>query len=99
MVSVEPTAGYGPVDAVITSARHSVDVVMYEFADTTAEHALTADASRGVDVQVLLSVPGSTSPAEVVTEMTRPPLDRTAATWTPKPARAHRAAETKCSGP
>jgi cardiolipin synthase len=51
---VEPQRGYGPIDALLASARHRLDLTMYELADPTAEATLAADASRGVDVRVLL---------------------------------------------
>ena len=51
---IEPGAGFSPVYGLINGARHSVDVTMYEFADTTAEHDLAAAAKRGVHVQVIL---------------------------------------------
>jgi cardiolipin synthase A/B len=51
---IEPGAGFSPVYGLINGARHSVDVTMYEFADTTAEHDLAAAAKRGVLVQVIL---------------------------------------------
>jgi cardiolipin synthase len=51
---VEPAAGFSPVYSLIDGARHSIDVTMYEFADTTAEHDLAAAAKRGVKVQVIL---------------------------------------------
>src|SRR5579863_2065795 len=51
---VEPTAGFSPVYGLINGARRSIDVTMYEFADTTAEHDLAAAAKRGVHVQVIL---------------------------------------------
>jgi phosphatidylserine/phosphatidylglycerophosphate/cardiolipin synthase-like enzyme len=38
----------------ISAAKHSVDMTMYEFADTTAEHDLGAAAARGVTVRVIL---------------------------------------------
>jgi hypothetical protein len=47
---VEPGAGFSPV----YGARHSIDVTMYEFSDTTAEHDLAAAAKRGVRVRVIL---------------------------------------------
>ena len=50
----EPGSGIGPVYKLITGARHSVDLTMYELADSTAEADLAADAARGVDVRVLL---------------------------------------------
>jgi cardiolipin synthase len=51
---VEPGAGFSPVYRLINGARHSIDVTMYEFADTTAEQDLAAAASRGVRVHVIL---------------------------------------------
>ena len=51
---IEPGAGFSPVYGLINGARHSIDVTMYEFADTTAEHDLAAAAKRGVRVQVIL---------------------------------------------
>src|SRR5271154_4313825 len=51
---IEPGAGFSPVYGLINGARHSIDVTMYEFADSTAEHDLAAAAKRGVKVQVVL---------------------------------------------
>jgi len=51
----EPAAGIAPVIRFISSARHSVEVVMYEFEDRSIERALAGDAARGVDVRVLLN--------------------------------------------
>jgi len=51
---IEPGAGFSPVYGLINGARHSIDVTMYELADTTAEHDLAAAARRGVDVRVIL---------------------------------------------
>ena len=51
---VEPGAGFSPVYRLISGARHSIDVTMYEFSDTTAEHDLAAAAGRGVRVKVVL---------------------------------------------
>ncbi len=53
-VLTEPAAGTGPIYQLITGARSSVDLTMYELADPTAEADLAADAARGVDVRVLL---------------------------------------------
>jgi cardiolipin synthase A/B len=53
-VLTEPADGMGPIDQLITAARSSVDLTMYELADPTAEADLAADAARGVDVRVLL---------------------------------------------
>jgi cardiolipin synthase A/B len=50
----EPAAGVGPIYRLITGARSSVDLTMYELADPTAEADLAADAARGVNVRVLL---------------------------------------------
>jgi cardiolipin synthase A/B len=50
----EPASGIGPIYQLITGAKHSVDLTMYELADPTAEADLAADAARGVDVRVLL---------------------------------------------
>lgn len=53
-VLVEPAAGIAPIYRLIASARHSVEMTMYECADATAQQALAADAARGVRVQVIL---------------------------------------------
>jgi cardiolipin synthase A/B len=53
-VLTEPMAGIGPIDQLITGARSSVDLTMYELGDPTAEADLAADAARGVDVRVIL---------------------------------------------
>jgi cardiolipin synthase len=50
----EPGSGIGPIYKLITAARHSVDLTMYELIDPTAETDLAAAAARGVDVRVLL---------------------------------------------
>lgn len=51
---IEPQAGIGPIYRLITSARSSVDLTMYELADPAAEADLAADAARGVAVRVIL---------------------------------------------
>ena len=51
---VEPGAGFSPVYDLIDRARHGIEVTMYEFSDTTAEHDLAAAAKRGVRVHVIL---------------------------------------------
>jgi cardiolipin synthase A/B len=51
---VEPGAGFSPVYSLINGARHSIDMTMYEFSDTAAEHDLAAAAKRGVQVRVIL---------------------------------------------
>ena len=53
-VLTEPAAGVGQIYQLITGARSSIDLTMYELADPTAEADLAADAARGVDVRVLL---------------------------------------------
>jgi cardiolipin synthase len=53
-VIAEPAAGVGAVYKLITGAKSSVDLTMYELRDTTAENDLAADAKRGVDVRVIL---------------------------------------------
>ena len=51
---VEPGAGFSPVYSLLDGARHSIDMTMYEFSDTAAEHDLAAAARRGVQVRVIL---------------------------------------------
>jgi cardiolipin synthase A/B len=51
---VEPGAGFSSVYNLINGAKRSIDVTMYEFSDTTAEHDLAAAAQRGVHVHVIL---------------------------------------------
>ena len=51
---IEPGAGFSPVYKLINGARRSIDMTMYEFSDTTAEHDLAAAARRGVRVHVIL---------------------------------------------
>jgi cardiolipin synthase A/B len=50
----EPSAGFAPLYRLIGQAKHSIDVTMYEFTDTSAEHDLAAMARRGVSVHVIL---------------------------------------------
>ncbi len=50
----EPAATIAPIYQLITGARSSIDLTMYELADTTAEADLAAAAARGVTVRVLL---------------------------------------------
>jgi phosphatidylserine/phosphatidylglycerophosphate/cardiolipin synthase-like enzyme len=50
----EPEAGLAGIYGFITSARHRVDMTMYELADPLAEADLAADAKRGVKVRVVL---------------------------------------------
>jgi cardiolipin synthase A/B len=51
---IEPDAGLSPVYSLIKSARHSLDMTMYELNDQRAETDLVLDARRGVKVRVLL---------------------------------------------
>jgi len=53
-VLTEPKNGLGVIYKLIRRARSSVDLTMYELADTTAEKDLAADAARGVAVRVIL---------------------------------------------
>lgn len=50
----EPGAGFSRAYGLINGASHSVDMTMYELADTTAEHDLAAAARRGALVRVVL---------------------------------------------
>jgi cardiolipin synthase len=50
----EPDAGLGPVYRLITGARRTLRMAMYELRDQVAEQDLAAAAARGVDVRVLL---------------------------------------------
>ena len=52
---VEPDEGIAPVLAMISGAKSSLDIVMYELDDTQIESALAADEARGVAVRVILS--------------------------------------------
>ena len=53
-VLTEPKDGIGAIYSLITGARSSVDLTMYELADKKAEADLGAAANRGVNVRVLL---------------------------------------------
>jgi cardiolipin synthase len=53
-VWTEPAAGYGFLVAGIDSARHSIDMSMYELADPAMENALVGRARAGVIVRLLL---------------------------------------------
>ncbi len=53
-VLAEPDDGIRPIYRLITKARSSVELTMYELADPRAEADLAADAGRGVDVRVIL---------------------------------------------
>jgi cardiolipin synthase A/B len=50
----EPQAGLSKIYQLITGAKSTVDLTMYELIDTTAQKDLAADAKRGVDVKVIL---------------------------------------------
>jgi phosphatidylserine/phosphatidylglycerophosphate/cardiolipin synthase-like enzyme len=50
---VEP-GDVGAIGTVLTSARHSLDMTMYELVDPVAEADLAGDAARGIDVRVVL---------------------------------------------
>ena len=53
-VLTEPEDGIRPVYRLITRARSSVELTMYELADPTAEADLAAAAAHAVDVRVIL---------------------------------------------
>jgi phosphatidylserine/phosphatidylglycerophosphate/cardiolipin synthase-like enzyme len=53
-VLTEPQAGIGPIYRLVTRARSSVDLSVYELADPAAEADLAAAAARGVNVRVIL---------------------------------------------
>jgi cardiolipin synthase len=53
-VWTEPAAGYGFLDDAIEGARRSIDVSMYELADSSLEHDLIVKANAGLTVRVLL---------------------------------------------
>jgi cardiolipin synthase A/B len=44
----------GPIYSLMSSARHSLDMTMYELSDPETDSILEADAARGVTVRVLL---------------------------------------------
>jgi phosphatidylserine/phosphatidylglycerophosphate/cardiolipin synthase-like enzyme len=54
-VWVEPLAGFGFLDEAILSAKHDIDVSMYELSDPVFERDLVARALAGVQVHVLLN--------------------------------------------
>jgi cardiolipin synthase A/B len=53
-VLTEPASGLGQIYQLITGAKSSIDLTMYELNDQTAESDLAAAAGRGVDVKVIL---------------------------------------------
>jgi cardiolipin synthase len=50
----EPGQGMTPIYRFLSSARHSLDLTMYELVDPNAENILIADVARGVTVRVVL---------------------------------------------
>ena len=54
LLITEPDQGYTPIYTLLSSAKHTLDMTMYEFSDSSAEKALIDDAARGVTVRVLL---------------------------------------------
>jgi cardiolipin synthase A/B len=50
----EPDQGLAPIDRFLASARHSLDMTMYELVDATVERILGMNAARGVAVRVIL---------------------------------------------
>lgn len=65
----EPDDGIAPVLGMITGAKTSLNLVMYELDDARIESALAADEARGVAVRVILSAgydgASSTVPATI----------------------------------
>ena len=51
---IEPKAGMGQVDRLLSSAHKSVDLEIYELSDTTIESILAKDEARGIGVRVIL---------------------------------------------
>jgi phosphatidylserine/phosphatidylglycerophosphate/cardiolipin synthase-like enzyme len=50
----QPSGGHAALYNLITAAKTSIDLTMYELTDTTAEQDLAAAAARGVKVRVIL---------------------------------------------
>jgi phosphatidylserine/phosphatidylglycerophosphate/cardiolipin synthase-like enzyme len=50
----EPGDGFSAIYGLILSARHTLEMTMYELKDPTAEADLARDAERGVKVEVIL---------------------------------------------
>ena len=57
----EPDQGLTPIYNLIGSAKHTLDMTMYEFVDTKAEQLLAQAASSGVTVRVILDQNGEKS--------------------------------------
>jgi phosphatidylserine/phosphatidylglycerophosphate/cardiolipin synthase-like enzyme len=53
-VLTEPDQGVAPIYALLASAKHSIDLAMYELVDPQAVSVLKAAAARGVVVRVIL---------------------------------------------
>ncbi len=53
-ILTEPDQGVEPIYALLASARHSIDLTMYELVDPQAATVLEAAAARGVAVRVIL---------------------------------------------
>jgi phosphatidylserine/phosphatidylglycerophosphate/cardiolipin synthase-like enzyme len=51
---IEPDEGMEPIYSLMSSARHQLDMTMYELADPRAIDILEGDAARGVVVRVIL---------------------------------------------
>ena len=50
----EPDQGIAPIYDLVNSARHTIDITMYELDDTTFEQYLVNQAAAGVTVRVIL---------------------------------------------
>jgi len=55
-VLTEPDQGIAPVYALLRAAQHSIDLTMYELADTQAVQVLETAAARGITVRVILDI-------------------------------------------
>ena len=53
---IEPQAGQGNIYSLTNAAKTSINMTMYELADTTEEQALVSAKKRGVNVRVILDV-------------------------------------------
>jgi phosphatidylserine/phosphatidylglycerophosphate/cardiolipin synthase-like enzyme len=53
-LTIEPNAGFEPVYYLISKARTSIDLTMYELSDRSAEEALSTAAQHRIDVRVIL---------------------------------------------
>lgn len=50
----EPGAGVAPIQKLLSSAKHSIDMTMYELVDADTQQILIDQAARGVQVRVIL---------------------------------------------